>query len=74
MGRYFTEEAATRSRVRLSWQAGPCLIGMDAGATSHYWAREIAALGHELRLIPPDYLKPYVKRQKNDSADAEAIC
>jgi len=47
---------------------------MDAGATSHYWAREIAALGHELRLIPPDYLKPYVKRQKNDSADAEAIC
>jgi transposase len=52
----------------------PCLIGMEACATSHYWAREIAALGHEVRLIPPAYVKPYVKRQKNDAADAEAIC
>lgn len=52
----------------------PCLIGMEACATSHYWAREIAALGHEVRLIPPAYVTPYVKRQKNDAADAEAIC
>jgi transposase len=52
----------------------PCLIGMEACATSHYWAREIAALGYEVRLIPPAYVKPYVKRQKNDAADAEAIC
>ena len=52
----------------------PCLIGMEACATSHFWAREIAALGHEVRLIPPAYVKPYVKRQKNDAADAEAIC
>lgn len=52
----------------------PCLIGMEACATGHYWAREIAALGHEVRLIPPAYVKPYVKRQKNDMADAEAIC
>lgn len=52
----------------------PCLIGIEACATSHYWAREIAALGHEVRLIPPAYVKPYVKRQKNDAADAEAIC
>lgn len=52
----------------------PCLIGMEACATSHYWAREITALGHEVRLIPPAYVKPYVKRQKNDAADAEAIC
>ena len=51
-------------------KVGPCLIGMEACATSHYWAREIAALGHEVRLIPPAYVKPYVKRQKNDAADA----
>ena len=47
---------------------------MEACPTSHYWSREISALGHEVRLIPPAYVKPYVKRQKNDAADAEAIC
>lgn len=52
----------------------PCLVGLEACATSHYWAREIGALGHEVRLLPPTYVKPYVKRQKNDAADAEAIC
>src|SRR6056300_271291 len=52
----------------------PCLIGLEACATGHFWAREISALGHEARLIPPVYVKPYVKRQKNDAADAEAIC
>ena len=52
----------------------PCLIGIEACATSHYWAREIAALGHDVKMIPPAYVKPYVKRQKNDAADAEAIC
>jgi transposase len=52
----------------------PCLIGMEACATAHYWARELTALGHEIRLMPPAYVKPYVKRQKNDAADAEAIC
>jgi transposase len=52
----------------------PCLIGMEACATSHYWAREIEKLGHRVRLMPPAYVKPYVKRGKNDAADAEAIC
>ncbi len=52
----------------------PCLVGMEACATSHHWAREIAALGHEVRMMPARYVKPYVKRNKNDMADAEAIC
>ena len=52
----------------------PCLIGIEACASSHHWARELKALGHTVRLIPPAYVKPYVKRQKNDAADAEAIC
>ena len=51
-----------------------CLVGMEACATSHYWAREIEKLGHEVRMMPPRYVKPYVKRNKNDAADAEAIC
>ena len=52
----------------------PCLVGIEACASSHYWARELQALGHTVRLMPPAYVKPYVKRQKNDAADAEAIC
>ena len=52
----------------------PCLIGMEACATSHHWARELTGLGHEVRLMPPRYVRPYVKRNKNDAADAEAIC
>jgi len=52
----------------------PCLVGLEACATAHHWAREIAALGHEVKLMPPHYVRPYVKRNKNDAADAEAIC
>jgi len=52
----------------------PCLVGIEACASSHYWSREIKALGHTVRLMPPAYVRPYVKRQKNDMADAEAIC
>ncbi len=52
----------------------PCLVGMEACATAHHWAREIAKFGHEVRLMPARYVKAYVKRNKNDAADAEAIC
>lgn len=51
-----------------------CLVAMEACASSHFWARAISELGHDARLIPPAYVKPFVKRQKNDMADAEAIC
>ena len=52
----------------------PCLVGIEACATSHHWSRELKGLGHSVRLMPPAYVKPYVKRQKNDATDAEAIC
>jgi transposase len=52
----------------------PCLVGIEACASSHHWSRQLQALGHTVRLMPPAYVKPYVKRQKNDMADAEAIC
>ncbi len=52
----------------------PCTIGMEAGATAHFWARELKALGHDVRLMPAQYVKAYVKRGKNDAADAAAIC
>jgi transposase len=52
----------------------PCLIGIEACASSHYWARELVALGHDVKLMPAQFVKPYVKRGKNDAADAEAIC
>ena len=52
----------------------PCLVAMEACGSAHYWGREIAALGHEVRLIPPAHVKPYVRRNKTDAADAAAIC
>ena len=51
-----------------------CLVGMEACGTAHLWAREISKLGHTVRLMPPSYVKGYVKRSKNDAADAAAIC
>ena len=52
----------------------PCRVGLEACATAHFWARELRRLGHEVRLIPPQYVKAYLKRGKNDAADAAAIC
>jgi transposase len=73
-GRVVFRKKLSRSQFRqfLERQA-PCLVAMEACATSHYWGREISAMGHEVRLIPPAYVKPFVKRHKNDAADAEAI-
>jgi transposase len=51
-----------------------CIVGIEACATSHHWSRQLQVLGHSVKLMPPSYVKPYVKRQKNDMADAEAIC
>ena len=55
-------------------QLPPCVVAMEACGGAHFWAREIGKLGHEVRFIPPAYVKPFVKQQKNDAADAEAIC
>jgi transposase len=73
-------EVVVRQQLRRSRVLGffkklsPCLVGIEACASSHHWSRELQALGHTVRLMPPAYVKPYVKRQKNDAADAEAIC
>ena len=65
----------TRARLlKFFGKLAPCLVGIEACGTSHHWARELIELGHDVRLMPPSYVKPYVKRQKNDMADAEAIC
>jgi transposase len=70
-----TRRPLRRGQV-LTFLAGlpPCLVGMEACATAHYWARELRALGHEVRPMPPQYVKACVKRNKNDAADAEAVC
>ena len=63
-----------RGQVLAFFQSiGPCLIGIEACASAHHWARELMAIGHEVRLMPPAYVKAYVKRGKTDAADAEAI-
>jgi transposase len=68
-------EQLRRSQVLSFFSRLPrCMVGMEACATAHYWARELDALGHEVRLMPAQYVKAYVKRNKNDAADAEAIC
>ena len=75
-----TGQVVVRRRLRraevLAFFAGlePCLVGMEACATAHHWARELMRLGHTVRLMPPSYVKPYVRRGKNDATDAAAIC
>ena len=75
-----TEKVVVRKQLRRGQviaffkALAPCLIGMEACATAHYWARELTKLGHEVRLMPAKDVKAYVKRNKNDAADAEAIC
>jgi len=66
------QELRRRQVRRIFEKQAPCLVGMEACASSHYWAREIAALGHEVRPMPTRYVKAYAKRNKNDAA--EAIC
>ena len=75
VGHVVVRKALRRSQVLPFFsKLTPCLIGMEACGTSHHWARELVELGHEVRLMPPAYVKAYVKRGKNDAADAEAIC
>jgi transposase len=65
----------SRSKMRSFFaQTAPCRVGMEACGSAHYWARELAAMGHEVVLMPPAYIKPYVKRDKNDAGDAAAVC
>lgn len=74
-GRPILRKKLPRAKVQ-AFFAGlpPCLVGMEACGSAHHWGRELAKLGHEVRLIPPQYVKPYVKGNKHDAADAEAIC
>ncbi len=74
-GRVLLCRQLRRAQVRVFFsKLAPCLVGIEACPGSHHWARTLEGLGHRVRLMPPQYVKPYVKRQKNDAADAEAIC
>ncbi len=74
-GKVVVRRRLRRAQVR-DFFAGlePCLIGLEACGTAHFWARELRALGHDVRIMPPWYVKAYVRRSKNDAVDAEAIC
>jgi len=74
-GRAVFSRRLTRGKLLDFFAAHPrCLVALQACGGAHHWARELQAIGHEVRLIPPAYVKPYVKRHKNDAVDAEAIC
>ncbi len=69
-----TRQLRRKQVIEVFAKMAPCLIGMEACATAHHWARELTKRGRDVRLIPPAYVKAYVRRQKNDAADAAAIC
>ena len=74
-GDVVVRKAMRRAQVlRFFERLDPCLVGIEACGTSHHWAREISKFGHEVRLMPPNYVKAYLKRSKNDANDAAAIC
>jgi transposase len=75
LGRVVAAKAIRRSRL-LEFFASlpPCLVGLEASGSAHHWARELVKIGHDARMMPPAYVKPYVRRQKNDASDAAAIC
>ena len=74
-GRVLARKALRRGQVLPFFaKLAPCLVGMEACGTSHYWGRQLSELGHDVRLMSPAYVKPYVKRGKTDAGDAEAIC
>ena len=75
MGKWWSAGSLkTRYVLAFFQQLPPCVVGIEACASSHHWSRELQSLGHKVRLMPPAYVKPYVKRQKNDATDAEAAC
>ena len=75
LGKTVLKRKLSRKQVLLFFSnLTPCLVGMEAGGGSHYWAREIARLGHETKIMAAQFVKPYIKSNKNDSNDVEAIC
>jgi transposase len=74
-GRMVVAKAIKRGKLLEFFASlSPCLVGLEACGSAHHWARELIKLGHQARMMPPAYVKPYVRRQKNDAADAAAIC
>jgi transposase len=74
-GRVVVTKAVRRNKLLEFFASLPaCLVGLEASGSAHHWARELIRLGHEARMMPPAYVKPYLRRQKNDAADAAAIC